>query len=145
MRIMKIALVISVAFNLLILGVVVGALFHLRDGQGPRLRGLGPMTPFVVALDDDLRDSVRAELRQGDGDDRTELRTRFASVIDVIRAEPFDSTRLEEVFARQRTAANESQQAGEAVLIQAIAGMGAAERTAYADKLQRWMDKSRRR
>lgn len=145
MRLMKIALVISVALNLLVVGIVAGALFHLRDGDGPRLRGLGPMTPLVVALEDDRRDSVREELRQRGPSDREALRGQFAAVIDAIRAEPFDSARLRQVLAEQRVAANETQQASETVLIDTIANMGVDERAAYAAKLQRWMDKFRRK
>ncbi|MEL6799059.1 MAG: periplasmic heavy metal sensor [Pseudomonadota bacterium] len=145
---MRITLVVSLALNLLVIGIVVGALATRggrEDGTRPlgALRDLGP-TPFIVALDPehrrDLAQSMRGEaasLREN----REELRTRFEALLAALRADPFDPDAVAALLGEQRQVGARRQAIGEKLLLDHLASMSGAERAAYADRL----DKSLRR
>ena len=142
-RWMTVALVVSVAVNLLILGLVVGASFgHDRDDMRTRMAGMRELgaTPFVMALEP--RDRValgRALAREAEPlrTNRAELRQRFEALLSALRAETFDRASVERLIADQRTAASRRQEIGEAALLQFLEEMSPAERRAYADRLDR--------
>lgn len=145
---MRITLAVSLALNLLIVGVIAGAL-ATRDGRndGTRtlgaLRDLGPV-PFVVALEPEdrrgLTRSMRGEaasLRQN----REELRARFEALLTALRAEPFEPDVVAALLGEQRQIGAQRQAIGERLLLEHLSAMTPEERQAYADRL----DKSLRR
>lgn len=140
-RWMKIVLVVSVALNLLIAAMVVGAVFA-RDRDGfdhsdrAMMRDLG-RTPFVSALDFSDRRALGRSLRDGPRPDRADLAARFEAVLGALRRDPFDRAALEAELATARTAASARQARIEAVLLDRLEGMSASERRAYADRLDR--------
>jgi uncharacterized membrane protein len=147
-RVVRIALVLSVALNLLFIGAVVGAWLDRGPDRDPRLRSVGPIAPFAAAMRVDDRRAFVDDLRREAGEGRpshSEQRARFDALVDAIGQEPFDRVRLEAVFTDQRTAAVERQRIGEGLLIDRIAEMSVEERTAYAERLQDVIRGSRRR
>ncbi len=135
----RIVLVASLAFNLLIVGMVAGAMLggpRDRD-RNPVLRDLG-FGPFVGALPRHDRVALAAALRREAGpfrENRAELRRQFEAILDALRADPFDPAGLERLVAEQSRRIGERQRLGQRLLLERIAGMSAAERAAYAAAL----------
>ncbi|MEM6384959.1 MAG: periplasmic heavy metal sensor [Pseudomonadota bacterium] len=139
------ALFVSVAVNLLIAGLVAGAFLspdgpRHKNGENQRaIRGvLGE--PFFQALPKQERAAMvmqmignRDEFRRG----REELRTGVENFLNALRAETFDRTAAERLLNEQRRAANQRQDLGEVLLLDRLEAMSAAERSAYADALEK--------
>lgn len=146
----RIVLVLSLALNLLIAGLVVGAVINgggfARGGNdiGPdnrrgALREIGN-APFVRAFTRDeqlaLNDALRDEgpsLRQN----RRLLRQRVRALLDALRATPFDETAVQTLFESQREAALDHQRLGQRLILERLSAMTDAERAAYADRLDK--------
>lgn len=137
------ALLVSVALNLAVAGLVAGAFLSPdgpRNGGEDRraIRGvLGE--PFFRALPKDerramVRDIVgqRDKFREG----REALRERVANFLDALRAEDFDRAEVERLLSQQRQAAVQRQTLGEELLLDRLEAMTPAERAAYADALE---------
>ena len=134
---LRVVLVLSLGLNLLVVGLVGGAML---SGGGPRehareARG----NPFIVALPQDERRAVFGEMRREAGSGRrshAELRARFDALLTEIRAEEFDAGAVAALLEEQRSAGSARQEAGERVLIARLTQMTQAERMAYADRLE---------
>ena len=139
-RWVKIVLFTSLAVNLLVIGLVVGALLsgpHGRDRT--ELRGLG-YGPFVRALPKEDRSALHGALARNAHsfrDNRAELRAQFEALLTALRAEPFDVSEVERVFAEQRDRILERQLMGQDSLLERIVAMSPQDRAAYADALDR--------
>lgn len=146
-------LILSVAINLLVAGIVAGAFL---SPDGPRkgssqdqraIRGvLGE--PFFRALPTDerramLRDVIgnRDKFREG----RDVLRERVGQFLAALRAETFDRAEAERLLGEQRNAASRRQDLGEKLLLDRLEAMTQAERAAYADALEKQLKGLRRR
>lgn len=145
----RIVLVLSLALNLLVVGVFLGAALSgkggLRGDRGDRAaaRELGPL-PFVAALEFDERRELARALRGAAEplqQNREELRARFEALLEALRSPEFDRAAVSALIAEQRGLAVTRQQMGEAILLDHIEGMTLEERLGYADRL----DKSLRR
>jgi len=135
----RIALGISVALNLLVAGLVAGAV--LRDG-GPRDRMVRDLDlgPFTEAFRPEDRDALRREFiarMPGMRDMRQEMRGDFGALLDVLRAEPFDLDAARAILDRQRGRMQERVDLGQALIVDRLAAMSAEERAAFADRLER--------
>ena len=146
------ALVLSAAANLLVIGIVAGAVL---SPDGPRkggdeqrsLRGvLGE--PFFRALPpEDRRAMVRDILRNREqfSEGREALRERVEGFLSALRAETFDRAEVERLLGQQRNAALRRQNLGEQLLLDRLEAMTQAERAAYADELTKQLKGLRRR
>lgn len=146
------ALFVSVAVNLLVVGSVVGLMLthgH-RDGWQARGgdRGAG-FARYVRALSPEdraaLRDAYRAG-RGGDdgGDRRAAWRVDQADLLAELRADPFDPGAVGAVFERQITRMSAGMARGQSLLLDRIAAMSAAQRAAFADRLEQMSDRAER-
>ncbi len=141
-RWVRVGLALSLALNLLVLGLVLGAAFSPGRGwdrgggrSAGRDVGLGPV---MAALSDEDRSAVRDNLRASAGPlgrNREELRARFEALLATLRAEPFDRARAAGLLAAQRGAAVARQEIGEAAVLDRLVAMSAADRAAFADRL----------
>ncbi|MEM1065061.1 MAG: periplasmic heavy metal sensor [Pseudomonadota bacterium] len=139
---MRLTLVASLAVNLLIAGIVGGAMLGKGDrGPGQEFRAardLGPM-PLVMALERDDRRVLGRSLRseaQGMRLSREEMRARFEALLVALRAEPFAPDVVAGLLSEQRGLAAERQSLGQDKLLAHFASMSAGERRAYADRLE---------
>lgn len=143
---LRIALVVSLAVNLLVAGVLIGG--FLAGGRGDDRRGAADVralrdignVPFVMALERDDRAALVQSLAGRDDalrSNRDRLRTRFEAVLGVLRAEPFQPDALRALLADQRATLFERQQLGETLLIERLEQMRPDQRAAYADRLDR--------
>ena len=136
---LRIALGVSVAVNLLILGLVAGAL--LRDG-GPRERLVRDLDfgPFTEALSPEDRDALRRAYvaRSPDlGGMRQEMRSDLEAFLAALRAEPFDPAALARVMENQQGRMARRIELGQDLLLERLTAMDGRERGAFADRLER--------
>lgn len=146
-RKLRIALAVSVALNLLIIGLVAGA--ALRDG-GPRDRMVRDLDfgPFTEALRPEDREGLRRDfIRQAPDmrDMRRQMREDFATVLAALRAEPFDAEALRDVVANQGERMAARLALGQDLILARIAAMTPAERAAFADRLERRLERGPKR
>lgn len=135
----KVLLFVSLAFNLLVVGLVVGAILsgpRDRDrSSGPRDLGFGP---FVSALPQEdqgaLRISMRDEARQF-RENRGRFREQFERIVTALRADPYDAQAVERLVSEQDDWISERQAIGKRLLLERIANMSTEQRSAYADAL----------
>lgn len=142
-RVLRIALFVSLALNIVIVGLFAGAVFDNRDkiGRGgPNTRaafdaGIGP---FGNAMTREQRrdfgrefDGRRDDLR----DNRGEVRSHMQAMISAIVAQPFDEVALRDAFTAAQYALGERQRIGGDVLMNRIAAMTDGERAEFAERL----------
>ena len=139
---LRIALGLSLAVNLLIVGLVVGALLALgpgrsRDGDDPRLRALG-LGPFAAALGREDRRAVAERIdRDALRSERRALGESLVALRAALLAEPFDRAAAETALARSRAAAEAAQSHGHQALLDHVETMSAAERAELVERLGR--------
>lgn len=137
-RRLKIALAVSLAFNLCIVGVVAGVM--LRDGPprgGGRDFGLGPLSE---ALSHEDRRALRKDFvaRHPDiRDARRQMRAEFDAVLAALRADPFDPAALDGALAAIAARNQSLLDTGRELVAERLKAMTAAERAAFADRLER--------
>lgn len=142
----KALLVVSLALNLLVAGLVAGA--WLRDGRpGTRDRDPG-FGPFGEALSpEDRRELRRAfmarmpEMREN----RAALKADLQDVVAALRADPFDPAALSAAMDAALARMAGRIEVGQELLVQRITAMDAAERAAFADRLEAALERGPRR
>lgn len=145
-RWVKIALAVSLALNLAVIGMIAGAFLGTgamgeRGGSQQALRALG-LGPFARALSRQDRMELRGRILSSGVELREERRAigrSLRAVEAALRAEPFDRAAVEEAFTRSRGLVVSLQEMGHAALLDQIETMDAAERAALADGLARAM------
>ncbi|MBT8408817.1 MAG: periplasmic heavy metal sensor [Alphaproteobacteria bacterium] len=147
----KMLLALSLGLNLLIVGIVLGALGRggLDGRDGDRFQGareLGPL-PFVAALEPrDRRALGRALRNQAEPlrQNREMLRARFDALLEALRAETFDRRAVAALIAEQRGLAVDRQEIGERILLDHLASISHGDRMQYADRLDNSLRRDRR-
>jgi uncharacterized membrane protein len=144
----KIALAVSLALNLLVAGLVGGAVLSRPDpGEAPAIRTLG-LGPFALALPREARDDIRRRIEDRHGRRAAQPgggRAQSLAVRQALLAEPFDSEAAARALGRSREAAMLLQAQGHGALIETLEGMSAAERAVVADRLERALRRLARR
>jgi uncharacterized membrane protein len=137
-RWLKPALIVSVALNLAVAGLVLGA--WLGDGHRkgmPRDLSFGP---FSEALSDqDLR-ALRKGLMDRAGEFRSSreaARADFATLLTTLRADPFDPAAMKAALAAIETRNAERLELGRSLIETRLVEMTVEERLAFADRLER--------
>lgn len=134
---LKIALVISVALNLAVAGLVLGA--WLGDGPHkgmPRDLSFGP---FSEALSDADRRELRKGLMSRGEEFRTSreaARAEFAVLLDALRADPFDPAAMSTALTAIETRNAERLELGRSLIETRLTEMSTEERRAFADRLE---------
>ncbi len=139
-RVLGTALVLSLAVNLLVLGVVLGMVWTRGGVSTPRAVQVdfGAMR-YAAALEPADRAALRAAWRdRGPAlrDLRVERQSDLATALEILPARPFDPAALEAVLVRQGARAADRQSLARELLVERVAAMTEAERAAYADRLQ---------
>jgi uncharacterized membrane protein len=139
----KIALAVSLALNLLVVGLVGGALLGRGGdpGDAPAIRTLG-LGPFALALSREGRDDVRRRIEAdlpAIARDRIRIGRSLREVQRALLTEPFDRAAAAAALARSREASVALQAHGHGALLDALAAMSAEDRAAVAERLGRAM------
>lgn len=137
-RWLKPALIVSVAINLAVAGVVLGAWL----GDGPR-KGMPrdlSFGPFSEALSDQDRRALRKGLMDRAGEFRTSreaARAEFDALLATLRADPFDPAAMKAALAAIETRNAERLELGRSLIETRLVEMSVEERMAFADRLER--------
>lgn len=136
---LRIALAVSVALNLAVLGMAAGAMLHVggmpgRDG----VRELG-FGPFTEALDRQQRGDLRRaffakapEFRNV----RKEMRQDTQALLTALRTEPFDPAALTAILETQRKRVAAQLELGQSLMRDMLVAMTPEARLAFADRLE---------
>ena len=134
----KIALALSVALNLAVAGLAVGAWL---GGGGhrdmPRDMSFGP---FSEALDSSDRRAIRRALLERMGEfraSRAEARAEFATLLDSLRADPFDPEAMKTALAAIEARNAQRLELGRSLIERRLIEMSDADRRAFADRLEK--------
>ena len=140
---MRVLLVVSLALNLLVAGVVVGHVVRDGDhGRGPRPVEIA-LGPFARAMDAGDRRAILESLR-GNPDlqplSRDQRAAAFGEILATLRAEPFDRARAEAALSAQAQRVQGLERALQGALLDRLAALTADQRVAFADRLQAELD-----
>lgn len=133
----KILFSISLALNLLIVGVLSGAL--IREGKGPSANHLASGFIYMRALDFQDKRALRKEiLRNEDGRKlvKGSNQASFNSAVGILKSHPFDRTAFENLLDEQVEGAKSRQRSARTALINHIENMTKEERLIYAQRLK---------
>jgi len=143
----RLVLVTSLALNLGILGMVVGAVvkggWHGGDPRTIRDVGFGP---FTQALTEEDRKAMRRAFMANAPDmhaTRQSLRQDMAALLTALRAVPFDPAALGEALRQITARARQRQEFGEKLLLEYVAALPEAGRLAFADRLETGLTRQR--
>lgn len=142
----KTLLVVSLAVNLLVAGMVAGSTFGHRKGDRQDPFFGGGMRPYVASLPESQREYVRDRLlhnRDAARAARQEMRRSAQNVRDAITTEPFDPDGLNTAFAAQRSVYDSIAAKGHHALVEILAGMSQDERAQFMAKLKSFERKPR--
>ncbi len=134
----KLVLALSLGLNLAIIGIIGGA--FLRDG--PRDRGMPrdlSFGPFTEALTREDRRALRAAFLERGADfraDRDAAQAEFATLIQTLRADPFDPAAMQQALARIEARNAERLAIGRSLIERRIIELSAPQRLAFADRLE---------
>ncbi|MDU9007144.1 periplasmic heavy metal sensor [Sedimentitalea todarodis] len=134
----------SLALNLLVVGLAIGAALRFGGPEGARR----PPTVLGATLYRELpredRRAIREAMRGAALDRGPDRKTAARQVADLVRATPFDATAVEMLFSQQAARRDEWQTLANAVLIEHLGRMSEAERAAYADRIEEALSRTRR-
>jgi uncharacterized membrane protein len=126
-----------VALNLAVAGLAVGAWFGDGPHRGmPRDMSFGP---FSEALDDADRRELRRSLMDRAGEFKTQreaARAEFETLLAALRADPFEPAAMTNALAAIEARNAERLQLGRSLIEARLIEMSAAERRAFADRLE---------
>ena len=136
----KILLVVSLALNLLVIGLIGGALVmrgKWQEHHMSRMEMIGG--PLTRALDRADRRAIGRAMRESFGDRQArhdKMRAEFETIVAELKAVPFDVGTVANQMAAHRKHFNARMEQGQALLLQRLSMMDDAERAAFAERLQ---------
>ena len=136
---LKIALAVSVALNLAVLGLGLGNAFHgWRHGPGDMVRSIG-FGPFTEALEPKDRAAMKDQFLAKMPDFRAErqrMQADTAAVLSVLRVVPFDPAALHAALGTMEGHITERMGLGRALIEDFINTLSPADRLAFASRLE---------
>lgn len=139
-RLWKVIFVLSLALNVAIVGVVIGTTWRFQDKPPrPTVRVPESSSIYLRALDNTHRRELGRKLRRADGtlkETRAEIAQGFGQAIAVLRADPFDSDAFAKVMQGHSNRAEMRMKEARSILLNHLIALSAAERAAYADRLE---------
>lgn len=152
-RWMRILLFVSLAFNLLIVGLIGGAMLRHAPARSAAetpsalLRQLG-YGPFGLALSPEDRREIGRAMQGRAGEiraNRDAMNDQLASFLEAVRRSPYDAQALRVIVGHQQAKLNERQEIGQQVLLERIDAMSDDDRAAFAGRLERILKRTMRR
>jgi uncharacterized membrane protein len=138
-RRLRVALAVSVAVNLLVAGLAIGAAFHSGPDRDQMSRDLG-FGPFSEALDMTQRRALRDTLMQKSPQIRGAMqqgRADLAQLLTALRAQPFDAAAMQNALETMRTRLQGQLTLGQNALAEVLIAMPNEQRLEFADRLER--------
>lgn len=138
-RQLRVALGVSLAVNLLVVGVIGGGIYRHafgNDRSGNHHKRYG--AAYIRALPSEDRKAIREVLRQGRAERASAggHKQKQLALLAALRADPFDISQVSEILGSQRKDALMAQKHVEQLWLSRIAAMEPDERDLYADRLE---------
>ena len=127
---------VSLAANLLVVGMAAGAFWRVKDMGAGKMRGGNSGAVYLRALDPEDRKAIFEELRSERDASRTADRGQRDMMLTALRADPFEVSKVEDILAQQLTQGRTARAAIESKWLEVVSQMTAADRATYADRLQ---------
>ncbi len=146
---LKVILAVSLALNLAVVGIVSGVALKSHGHDGARVPDVRELNfgPFSEALSrPERRDLLRGFIgdRAGLREMRGQIGGEFQAVFAAVRANPFDPAALDTALSLQTRSTVERLDRGRKSLQSVILAMTPEERAAYADRLERGLQRRNR-
>lgn len=139
----RIVLVISLAVNVAVAGLVIGAVLK----HGPRDHDRRPPKaeilsygPYTSALTEEDREVLLDRLIGAQGeirDNRRAVKADFKRLLDAVRAEPYDPVATAAILRDQQARVQKQIDLVSRVLLEQLTEMSAKERDDFADRLEK--------
>ncbi len=133
---LKVLLAASLAANLAVAGLAVGAALRWKDGGHPDHRPPSVGTMIFRDLDRDTRRDLRRRVESEHGSYVARRQAEGEAVIAALMAEPFDSRVLADLLRRQAETRHTFYLTVQNAWVARIEAMQPSERKSYAQKLQ---------
>lgn len=137
---LRIVLFLSLALNLLFVGLIVGAAAGghpvRRIGMVPDV-GFGPLSGALTREDRRALRAAFAAEASGLHETRTAIHDDFRALAEVLKAPDWDRAAAEAILARQAARGAERMEVGRRVFLAYLAGLTAEERAALAERIGR--------
>ena len=143
-RLWRIVLVLSLALNLAVIGLVVGSVLSGRIGDGPPRSYVLGHAPMARALTPQERLRVLRSLRRERVLRDFDPRRRIQDMVDSLQADPFEPDVLRALMQEHVSRTSDLQQKAQDALMQEILEMTPERRAAYAETLEQEMARPRR-
>ena len=145
---LRILLFVSLATNLLVAGMMVGAFIRYdtrhsamraESMASPSLRELGyGFFGRAMTKEDQRKVGEAIKLRARELEiNRRELRSQISTLLNALREVPYDPAAVREITEKHQDRLRERQDVGKELLLEHIEGMSDQERARYADRLER--------
>jgi len=144
-RLMRSVLVVSLALNLGIAGLFVGAAVSGRLSSGPPQHVEFGLGPIGRALEPEERRDIRRSLRRDGSMRGLNLRGGMEQMITAMQADPFDPDQIRVLMAAQIAKTTQLQGDMQEALLQVISDMTPERRAAFAVQLKDSMSRDRPR
>lgn len=138
---LRVLLGVSLALNLLVVGLVGGAILRFGgpDGMRPPPRTIGAVLYRELPKED--RRAVFAGSKRTHKERHERQKADAQAVSAAVRATPFDAVELAAVLDRQAARRTGFQKSVQQVWLTRVGAMSEAERLAYADRLERALNR----
>jgi len=136
---LRILLVASLALNVAVVGLAIGAAGNWKRGGPPRQIDLGA-GQLIRALPREERRAMGEAMRNDPNvqlPSRRDVQQTMETVVEILRADPFDRAALDGVLSEMRERTTVARNAGSGLLLDRIAEMTLEERGAFADAIER--------
>jgi len=147
---LRVVLFASLAINLLIVGMVAGVL--LRGGPAPRAHPRADVPffdlgngPIGRALSNDSRQQIGRGMSAREPAlraNRAEIRAQYGELIRALRQDPFDPELVDRIISAQQRKLLARQNIGKNLLVGHVAEMTADQRAVYANRLERFLQRT---
>lgn len=149
LKLPKIVLALSLALNLAVVGVVVGAWLggggrHHEARENSARWSVGP---FGRALSKEDRREMGERFRKNKSGElrkqRSALRSAALNMVDALRADPFDPDTVAQILQDQRSLGVSQRALGHGILLDQINSMTPDERDGFAGRLEEALSRRR--
>lgn len=138
-RSLRVVLFASLAVNLIVLGLVAGAVFGNKRGGDKPPRDADFVGAYTRALPNEDRRAIGRAIRdyhRNSGITRESARNEFQQMLLLIRTTPFDAEAMKARLSVQAQSAFDRREAAQALWLERVTAMTDAERQDYADQIE---------
>lgn len=133
----------SLALNLLVVGLAIGAALRFGGPEGARRPPPVLGATMYRELPREDRRAVREAMRDTPQDRGPDRKATTREVAQLLRATPFDAAALETLLQEHAVRRSDWQSLANAALLEQLGQMSEAERAAYADRIEDSLSRKR--